>query len=32
VERAYRLTKKKNEQQDVGEPWNIPDGKFVILV
>lgn len=27
--KGIQLTKKKNEQQDVGEPWPSPDGKFV---
>lgn len=26
---GIQLTKKKNEQQDVGEPWASPDGKYV---
>jgi len=26
---GIQLTKKKNEQQDVGEPWVSPDGKYV---
>ncbi|MFT7035771.1 MAG: Tol biopolymer transport system component, partial [Cyclobacteriaceae bacterium] len=27
--KGIQLTKKKNEQQDVGEPWASPDGKYV---
>ena len=27
--KGIQLTKKKNEQQDVGEPWPSPDGKYV---
>ena len=27
--KGLQLTKKKNEQQDVGEPWASPDGKYV---
>ncbi|MFM9945976.1 MAG: amidohydrolase family protein, partial [Bacteroidia bacterium] len=26
---GIQLTKRKNDQQDVGEPWASPDGKFV---
>jgi imidazolonepropionase-like amidohydrolase/Tol biopolymer transport system component len=26
---GIQLTKKKNDQQDVGEPWASPDGKYV---
>lgn len=26
---GIKLTKRKNDQQDVGEPWTSPDGKFV---
>ncbi len=26
---GIQLTKKKNDQQDLGEPWVAPDGKFV---
>ena len=26
---GIQLTKKKNDQQDVGEPWTSPDGKYV---
>jgi imidazolonepropionase-like amidohydrolase/Tol biopolymer transport system component len=27
--KGIQLTKKKNDQQDVGEPWASPDGKYV---
>jgi imidazolonepropionase-like amidohydrolase/Tol biopolymer transport system component len=27
--KGVQLTKRKNDQQDVGEPWLSPDGKFV---
>ena len=27
--KGIQLTKKKNEQQDVGEPWPSPDGQYV---
>ncbi len=27
--KGIQLTKRKNDQQDVGEPWASPDGKFV---
>lgn len=27
--KGIQLTQKKNEQQDVGEPWPSPDGKYV---
>jgi imidazolonepropionase-like amidohydrolase/Tol biopolymer transport system component len=26
---GYQLTKRKNDQQDVGEPWVSPDGRYV---
>lgn len=27
--KGIQLTKRKNDQQDIGEPWASPDGKFV---
>lgn len=27
--KGIQLTKRKNDQQDVGEPWTSPDGKYV---